>query len=87
MKIHKLLKLLRANKGIKQKYIQEWVSKDMSTISLIENGKRTASVIVIKGYCDMAGIKMSDFFRIIEESRNQTKVIRIRDIIEEVTGG
>jgi len=87
MKISKLLKLLRVYNGVLQRDMAKRLKKYASHVSRLEKGERSVSLEVINEYCDMAGIKLSDFFRIIEESDDSANIIELRGYINTRVGG
>lgn len=87
MKVPKLLKLLRVYNDISQTEMAKRIKKYASHVSRLEKGERSISLEIITAYCEMANIKCSDFFRIIEECNDNANIIELQGYINTKVGG
>lgn len=61
------IKLLRKTKGLSQEKLALEVDIDRKYASIIEKGKTNMSILYLKKICDGLDVKLSDFFKHIEE--------------------
>lgn len=69
-----LIRELRMAKNITAKEVAEKCGVSQSTITNIENGKSFPSVATMELICDAIGIRLSDFFLLIEERRKLKQI-------------
>ena len=67
VKISEQIKSLRKEKNLSQEKLAYKIEIDRKYASLIEKGKTNLSVEYLKKICDGLDIKLSDFFRNIDE--------------------
>lgn len=66
-KISNQIKLMRKTKGLSQEKLALEIDIDRKYTSIIEKGKTNLSIQYLKKICDGLDIKLSDFFKHIEE--------------------
>lgn len=72
-KLHKLLKRIRQDQGIRQVELAEKLGVPQSFVSKYESGDRRLDILELRQVCDAIGISLEKFIQELENSINEAK--------------